>query len=167
MLNIGLAIAVLIVCSSYKGYPTLGKRTAIKVMTIILTVTSSLKLLVFAGISSAYYGTAGSSYDFINFLTSFSYGISGIYYGINIALGVIACIFGYKAIGNYNLMQSAYKERQTRNEQIIKSARVNYSQNEQMHFTTADTTSAWRCGSCGKYNETGNNFCIYCGKSKN
>lgn len=165
MLNIGLAIAVLIVCGVYKSCPTLDKRTAIKVMTIILTVTVSLKLITLAGISSAYYATGDSSYAVIDFMTSFVYGVLVIYYGINIILGIIACIFGYKAIANNNLTQSAYKERQTRNEQIIKNTCVNYSRNEQMHFTTAES-SAWQCGSCGKYNEAVNKFCIYCGSSK-
>lgn len=165
MLNIGLAIAVLIVWSSYKGYPTLSKRTAIKVMTIILTVLVSLKILVLVGISSAYYDFAHSS-ESVYFFTSFAYGAAALYYGAVIVLGIIACVLGYKAVINDEFTQSALKEQQTRNTQVVRNNYVNRSGNEQMHFTTAETATPWQCGSCGKYNEPDNKFCIYCGSLK-
>lgn len=165
MLSIGLAIAVLTVWSSYKGYPTLSKRTAIKVMTIILTVLISLKIIVLIGISSAYYDFVHSS-GTVYFFTSFTYGAVALYYGAIVVLGIIACVLGYKAVINDELTQSALKEQHTRNTQVVRNTYVNRSGDEQMHFTTAETSTPWQCGSCGKYNEPENKFCVYCGSLK-
>ena len=47
MLHIGIAIALLVLCSSYKSCPIVSKLTGIKVLTIILTVLASIKLMSF------------------------------------------------------------------------------------------------------------------------
>lgn len=58
MLHIGIAIALLVLCSSYKSCPIVSKLTGIKVLTIILTVLASIKLMSFLfGVLPMYYGS--------------------------------------------------------------------------------------------------------------
>ena len=85
-----------------------------------------------------------------------------IYYGGVITLSVIACIKGYKCMSNNELTSAAYSEQQrvnaARAQQIY---RTQSAANVQQSFTTEN--NAWQCKSCGKYNESDNKFCIYCG----
>ena len=63
MINIGIAIALLILCSSYKSCPIVSKLTGIKVLTIILTVLTSINILVLlSGILPMYYFTESDGY---------------------------------------------------------------------------------------------------------
>ena len=63
MLHIGLAIALLVLCGSYKDYPTLSKRTGIKAITVILTVLTGIKAIaVLFGVIPSYYATESSSF---------------------------------------------------------------------------------------------------------
>lgn len=164
MLYIGLAIALLVLCGSYKEYPALSKRTGIKVITIILTVLTGIKALtVFFGVIPSYYGSEDSiTYSGLSVFSSALYTLTIIYYIGTITLGVIACIKGYKCMNNSELTAAAYSEQQrvnaARAQQIY---RAQPDANVQQSFTTENT--AWQCKSCGKYNESDNKFCIYCG----
>ena len=63
MLHIGIAIALLVLCSSYKSCPIVSKLTGIKVLTIILTVLASIKLMSFLfGVLPMYYGSESENY---------------------------------------------------------------------------------------------------------
>lgn len=87
-----------------------------------------------------------------------------IYCGGIITLGIIACIKGYKCFGNRELSVVAYNEKlragAARAQQIY---RTQSNVNVQQSFTTENT--AWQCKSCGKFNESDNKFCIYCGNA--
>ena len=91
-----------------------------------------------------------------------AFAVTVIYYGGVITLSVIACIKGYKCMSNNELASAAYSEQQrvnaARAQQIY---RAQSAANVQQSFTTENT--AWQCKSCGKYNESDNKFCIYCG----
>ncbi len=164
MLHIGLAIALLVLCGSYKEYPAMSKRTGIKVITIILTVLTGIKALtVLFGVIPSYYGTEDNiTYSGLSVFSSALYTLVVIYYIGVITLGVIACIKGYKCMSNNELTAAAYSEQQrvnaARAQQIY---RAQPAANVQQSFTTEST--AWQCKSCGKYNESDNKFCIYCG----
>lgn len=164
MLHIGLAIALLVLCGSYKEYPALSKRTGIKVITIILTVLTGIKALtVLFGVIPMYYGTESDiSSSGLSIFSSVMYVFIVIYYGGVITLSVIACIKGYKCMSNNELTSAAYSEQQrvnaARAQQIY---RTQSAANVQQSFTTENT--AWQCKTCGKYNESDNKFCIYCG----
>lgn len=164
MLHIGLAIALLVLCGSYKDYPTLSKRTGINVITIILTVlTGIMALAVLFGVIPSYYGTESDiPYSGLSVFSSVMFAIIVIYYGGVITLSVIACIKGYKCMSNNELTSAAYSEQQrvnaARAQQIY---RAQSAANVQQSFTTEN--NAWQCKSCGKYNESDNKFCIYCG----
>lgn len=163
MLQIGLAIALIVVCGSYKEYPTLSKRTGIKVMTVILTVLASIKALsALFGIIPSYYGTEDFVFDGLAALSATVFALVVIYYGGVITISVIACVKGYKCMGNDELTNAALNEQlrvnSARSQQIFRNQSVT---DVQQSFTTENT--AWQCGSCGKYNESENKFCIYCG----
>ena len=164
MLHIGLAIALLVLCGSYKDYPTLSKRTGIKAITVILTVLTGIKALaVLFGVIPSYYGTENSTFfPGLSVFSSMIFAVAIIYYGGVIALSVIACIKGYKCMSNNELTSAAYSEQQrvnaARAQQIYRAQSV---ANVQQSFTTENT--AWQCTSCGKYNDSDNKFCIYCG----
>lgn len=164
MLHIGLAIALLVLCGSYKDYPTLSKRTGIKAITVILTVLTGIKAIaVLFGVFPSYYATESSSFfPGLSVFSSMAFAVTVIYYGGVITLSVIACIKGYKCMSNNELTSAAYSEQQrvnaARAQQIY---RAQSAANVQQSFTTENT--AWQCKSCGKYNESDNKFCIYCG----
>lgn len=164
MLHLGIAIALLVVCSSYKSCPTLSKLTGIKVMTVILTVLTSIKALSFLfGIIPAYYGTEDDiGYPGISVFFSTMFALILIYYVGVITLSIVACIKGYKCMGDSELSAAAFNEQlrvnAARAQQIY---RTQYTSGVQQNFTTENT--AWQCTSCGKYNESDNKFCIYCG----
>ena len=160
MLHIGLAIALLILCGSYKDYPTLSKRTGINVITIILTVLTGIKALA---VIPAYYGTESDiPYSGLSVFSSVMFAIIVIYYGGVITLSVIACIKGYKCMSNNELTSAAYSEQQRVNAATAQQIyRAQSAANVQQSFTTEN--NAWQCKSCGKYNESDNKFCIYCG----
>lgn len=164
MLHIGLAIALLILCGSYKDYPTLSKRTGIKAITVILTVLTGIKALaVLFGVIPSYYGTESSSFlPGLSVFSSMIFAVTVIYYGGVITLSVIACIKGYKCMSNNELTSAAYSEQQRVN--AARAQQIYHAQsaaNVQQSFTTENT--AWQCKSCGKFNESDNKFCIYCG----
>lgn len=164
MLHIGLAIALLVLCGSYKDYPTLSKRTGIKAITVILTVLTGIKALaVLFGVIPSYYGTENSSFlPGLSVFSSMIFAVTMIYYGGVITLSVIACIKGYKCMSNNELTSAAYSEQQRVN--AARAQQIYNAQsaaNVQQSFTTENT--AWQCKSCGKYNESDNKFCIYCG----
>lgn len=127
MLHIGLAIALLVLCGSYKDYPTLSKRTGINVITIILTVLTGLKALaVLFGVIPSYYGTESDiPYSGLSVFSSVMFAIIVIYYGGVITLSVIACIKGYKCMSNNELTSAAYSEQQ----------RVNAARAQQIYRT--------------------------------
>lgn len=164
MLHIGLAIALLILCGSYKEYPALSKRTGIKVITIILTVLTGIKALtVLFGVIPSYYSTESSIFfPGLSVFSSMAFAVTLIYYSGVITLSVIACIKGYKCMNDNELTAAAYSEQQrvnaARAQQIY---RAQSAENVQQSFTTENT--AWQCKNCGKYNESDNKFCIYCG----
>ena len=164
MLHIGLAIALLVLCGSYKEYPALSKRTGIKALTIILTVLAGIKALtVLFGIIPSYYGTERDIlYSGLSFFSSILFVLVVIYYGGVLTLSVIACIKGYKCINDHDLTAAAFGEQQrvnaARAQQIY---RTQSAADVQQSFTTEN--SAWQCKNCGKYNESDNKFCIYCG----
>ena len=164
MLHIGLAIALLILCGSYKEYPAISKRTGIKVITIILTVLTGIKALtVLFGVIPAYYGTESDiSNSGLSVFSSVMFALIVIYYGGVITLSVIACVKGYKCMNNNELAAAALCEQQrvnaARAQQIY---RAQSAANVQQSFTTENM--AWQCKNCGKYNESDNKFCIYCG----
>lgn len=164
MLHIGLAIALLVLCGSYKDYPTLSKRTGIKAITVILTVLTGIRAsAVLFGVIPSYYATKSSSFfPGLSVFSSMAFAVTVIYYGGVITLSVIACIKGYKCMSNNELTSAAYSEQQrvnaARAQQIY---RAQSAANVQQSFTTENT--AWQCKSCGKYNESDNKFCIYCG----
>ena len=110
MLHIGLAIALLVLCGSYKDYPTLSKRTGINVITIILTVLTGIKALaVLFGVIPSYYGTESDiPYSGLSVFSSVMFATIVIYYGGVITLSVIACIKGYKCMSN-NELTSAFR----------------------------------------------------------
>lgn len=164
MLHIGLAIALLVLCGSYKDYPTLSKRTGIKAITVILTVLTGIKAIaVLFGVIPSYYATESNSFfPGLSVFSSMAFAVTVIYYGGVITLSVIACIKGYKCMSNNELTSAAYSEQQrvnaARAQQIY---RAQSAANVQQSFTTENTS--WQCKSCGKYNESDNKFCIYCG----
>lgn len=110
MLNIGIAIALLVLCSSYKSCPIVSKLTGIKVLTIILTVLASIKLMSFLfGILPMYYGSESEKYyPILSVFASSVFAITVIYYCGVITLSVIACIKGYKCMSNNELTSAAY-----------------------------------------------------------
>ena len=164
MVHIGIAIALLVLCSSYKSCPIVSKLTGIKVLTIVLTVLSSIKLMSFLfGVLPIYYGSESENYyPILSVFASSVFAVIVIYYGGVIALSIIACIKGYKCMSNNELTSAAYSEQQrvnaARAQQIYRTQ--SYSDVQQC-YTTQNT--AWQCTSCGKYNESDNKFCIYCG----
>lgn len=105
MLNIGIAIALLVLCSSYKSCPIVSKLTGIKVLTIILTVLASIKLMSFLfGVLPMYYGSESENYHpILSVFASSVFAITVIYYCGVITLSVIACIKGYKCMSNNEL----------------------------------------------------------------
>ncbi len=128
MLNIGIAIALLVLCSSYKSCPIVSKLTGIKVLTIILTVLASIKLMSFLfGVLPMYYGSESENYHPILsvFASSVFFAITVIYYCGVITLSVIACIKGYKCMSNNELTSAAYSEQQ----------RVNAARAQQIYHT--------------------------------
>lgn len=164
MLHIGIAIALLVLCSSYKSCPIVSKLTGIKVLTIILTVLASIKLMSFLfGVLPMYYGSESENYHpILSVFASSVFAITVIYYVGVITLSVIACIKGYKCMTNNELTSAAYSEQQRAN--AARAQQIYHAQsaaNVQQSFTTENT--AWQCTSCGKYNESDNKFCIYCG----
>ena len=164
MLNIGIAIALLVLCSSYKSCPIVSKLTGIKVLTIILTVLASIKLMSFLfGVLPMYYGSESENYHpILSVFASSVFAITVIYYCGVITLSVIACIKGYKCMSNNELTSAAYSEPQRVN--AARAQQIYHTQsaaNVQQSFATENT--AWQCTSCGKYNESDNKFCIYCG----
>ena len=114
MLNIGIAIALLVLCSSYKSCPIVSKLTGIKVLTIILTVLASIKLMSFLfGVLPMYYGSESENYHpILSVFASSVFAITVIYYCGVITLSVIACIKGYKCMSNNELTSAAYSEQQ-------------------------------------------------------
>ena len=155
MLHIGIAIALLVLCSSYKSCPIVSKLTGIKVLTIILTVLF--------GVLPMYYGSESENYyPILSVFASSVFAITVIYYCGVITLSVIACIKGYKCMSNNELTSAAYSEQQRVN--AARAQQIYHTQsaaNVQQSFTTENT--AWQCTSCGKYIESDNKFCIYCG----
>lgn len=119
MLNIGIAIALLVLCSSYKSCPIVSKLTGIKVLTIILTVLASIKLMSFLfGVLPMYYGSESENYHpILSVFASSVFAITVIYYCGVITLSVIACIKGYKCMSNNELTSAAYSEQQRVNAQ--------------------------------------------------
>ena len=164
MVHIGIAIALLVLCSSYKSCPVVSKLTGIKVLTIVLTVLTSIKLMSFLfGVLPIYYGSESENYyPILSVFASSAFAVIVIYYGGVITLSIIACIKGYKCMSNNELTSAAYSEQQrvnaARAQQIYRTQ--SYSDVQQC-YTTQNT--AWQCTSCGKYNESDNKFCIYCG----
>ena len=114
MLHIGIAIALLVLCSSYKSCPIVSKLTGIKVLTIILTVLASIKLMSFLfGVLPMYYGSESENYyPILSVFASSVFAITVIYYCGVITLSVIACIKGYKCMSNNELTSAAYSEQQ-------------------------------------------------------
>ena len=114
MLHIGIAIALLVLCSSYKSCPIVSKLTGIKVLTIILTVLASIKLMSFLfGVLPMYYGSESENYyPILSVFASSVFAITVIYYCGVITLSVIACIKGYKCMSNNELTSVAYSEQQ-------------------------------------------------------
>ena len=161
MLQAGLAIVIFVLCSSYKGYPTMSKLTALKILTIILTVLTGFMILSFVfGIIPAYLRSDNG------WLSASIYGAIGVYQTIMIAVCVIACIQGYRAVKNGFLENAAYQDQQKKTNMFFGrfTQGANRQYNNQQSFTTE--YSSWQCKSCGKYNNPAHNFCIYCGKPK-
>lgn len=164
MLRAGLAIVILVLCSSYKSYPTISKLTALKILTIVLTILTSFMILsLLFGVLPAYLGSTSEVYDG---LASFVYGVTGVYMCVMIAVCVLACVQGYRAVKNGFLESAAYQEQQRKTNMFFGqfTQGSNRQYNCQQGFTTEHTS--WQCRSCGKYNNPAHNFCIYCGHPK-
>ena len=100
---LGIGIAILVLYGQYKSHQTNGKRTAIKVLTIIETVITSIYILyglllalALVIVLSMANSAAAYSIDQYHILVIFYAVIFLIYCGL-IAL---ACVKGYKALHN-------------------------------------------------------------------
>lgn len=138
MLNIGIAIALLVLCSSYKSCPIVSKLTGIKVLTIILTVLASIKLMSFLfGVLPMYYGSESENYHPI--LSVFA---SSVCNNRDILLRRYhsechRLYQGYKCMSNNELTSAAYSEQQRVN--AARAQQIYHTQsaaNDQQSFTT-------------------------------
>ena len=116
---LGMVIAIFIVCAKYKANPTVGKRRAIRVLSILITVFDSLLLIakidLFSFLYNPYnYFKSGrfTGNDFSDPVAQAVCTVAYIVIIVTVIVGIIACVIGYRTVANKALTAAAYKTKE-------------------------------------------------------